>query len=207
MNFTILRAGHMIGPFEQAEIEEMITRDEIALTDLAQLGDVPMWVPLRQLLDRQRRTKSDLDVVRAWAARFWTSLLVRPLPVGLKCLAAGGVLLLVAHWPFLLFGPPFVAALFAGAVLVNERKFAPGLALCAGAVFLPALLLTLLHREPSAGSPEPENTSLPAPVIQSVTRPPAASAPTATPPPESFGGLALPRPVRPTPPPKPAPPM
>ncbi len=200
MDITIFKNGRMIGPMTINEIAECLRRGEIAENDLAQRGDQPLWVPLRLLLDLDpsaplwRRARRE---ALAFWQRFWFCFNAHPFPSGLCSLALAGVLLVLVQWPFLLFGPPLVGAVFAGAILINQRRFGAGIALVLGAVVVPVGMISLLHHPPP---PAPLPEVVLAPDIQRVipTPPPATPIPLQT-----FGGLALPQPARPSPTPAP----
>ena len=208
MDIIIFKAGRMIGPLNRESVVGMIARGEVSENDLAQCGGVEVWVPLRRMFPPKTaptKLERGLEIARASGLKFWTALHFNPLRVGLASLLAGCVLIVFPRWTFVFFIPALVSAVFAGAILLTRRHFASGASLSVGSLVLPAIFLLagredsgIAHRLPLLPSPSIESV-IPAP------KPPAFPAkPT---PPASFSGLALPQPVRPSPTPRPVPPI
>ena len=197
----------MTGPLDEASVAGMLSRGEVSENDLAQRDGVEVWVPLRRLIPpKTEPTRRDraLEFAREWSVRFWNALHLDPLRAGLASLLAGCLLIIFPRWTFLLFVPALAAAVFAGAILMTRRQFASGAILSAGALILPALFLLAGRDAKSARLFGP----LPEPSIESVVPAPKPPAFPAKPTPRiSHGGLALPRPVLPTPTPRPVPPI
>ncbi len=197
----------MTGPLDEERILGMLSRGEVSENDLAQRDGLDVWVPLRRLIPpKTEPTRLDraLEFAREWSVRFWNALHLDPLRAGLASLLAGCLLIIFPSWTFMLFVPALAAAVFAGAILMTRRHFASGAMLSASALVFPALFLLAGRDAKSARL----FAALPAPLIESVVPAKKPSAFPAKPTPcISHSGLALPRPVLPTPTPRAVPPI
>ena len=206
MDIIIFKAGRMIGPLDRESVAGMLARREVSENDLAQRDGVEVWVPLRRLFPppaKPTRVELVRDFARDGALKFWTALHFNPMRVGLASLLAGCLLITFPRWTFLLFVPTLVAAVFAGAILLTRRRFVSGALLSVSALFLPGLFLLAGRDDTNPGSPF---QLLGSPLIESVV-PPKPSPPVKPTPRPSLNGVALPERVRPTPTPRPVPPI
>ena len=198
----------MIGPLSLEVVADMLARGEIFENDLAQREGIDVWIPLSQLFPAApppTRLECAIQISREAGLKFWTALHINPLRTGLASLLAGCVLIIFPRWTILLFVPALAAAVFAGAILMTRRQFITGALLSASGVILPALFLL-------AGSEDPRFTGklphLPSPFIEPVIPTPARAAfPPKPTPLARHAGIALPQPVKPTPTPRPVPPI
>ena len=210
MQITIFKAGKMIGPLDQEELAALLVLGEVCENDLAQRDGVEVWIPLHRLFPRPKpptRAERWLAMARKWAMAFWAALNFNPLRIGLACLLAGCVLMIFPRWTLLLFVPLLVGAVFAGALLLTRSRYFSGAALSLAAVVLPLLFLIAGNQnDGGAVSRMAEAFALPHPSIEAIIHPPKPPPSPAKPTPlQSFGGVAFPQPVKPTPTPKPVP--
>ena len=198
----------MIGPLAREVVADMLARGEIFEDDLAQRDGIDVWIPLSRLFPPPpppTRLERASQIARESGLKFWTALHINPLRTGLASLLAGCALIIFPRWTFLLFVPALAAAVFAGAILLTRRQFIAGAFLSASGVILPALFLL-------AGSDDPRFAGrlshLPSPFIDPVIATPApAIFPPKPTPLAHHAGIALPQPVKPTPTPRPVPPI
>ncbi len=206
MEITIFKHGRTIGPHDRESVAEMLARGDVSMSDWARSEGVDDWAPLSRFFpasSKATRFETALQVGREWPRKGWAAIHLDPLRVGAACLLGGCALVILGKWTFAFFVPAFVAAVFAGATLLTRRQFLSGTLLSLGAVVLPAAFLM-------AGSDHPNIRRsiefFESPFIESVI--PAKPAGPAKPTPQArYLGLALPQPVRPTPMPKPVPPI
>src|SRR5712671_400837 len=134
----------MIGPLDQAGVADLIARGEVSEGDLAQHDGLEVWMPVRRLMPRKiEPTPLDRALERAsdLGLRFWTALHFNPLRIGVACMLGGCALIILGDWTFILFVPAFVAAVFAGAILLTRRRFVTGAVLSVIALVLPGVFL------------------------------------------------------------------
>ncbi len=206
MDIIIFKAGRMIGPLDRESVIGMLARGEVSEHDLAQRDGDEVWIPLRRMFPPPSKATPfgrATGFFQGAAQRFWNALHADPMRVGLASLLLGCLLIIFPRWTFLLFVPALAAAVFAGSLLLTRRRIISGILLCVGALVLPAVFLLAGRDEARPGG---SFQLFGSPSIEAIVPPKPAVAAKTTPRP-TLQGVALPMPVKPTPAPRPAPPI
>lgn len=175
----VLRRGEILGPFDMAQLRELVAGAMLEYDDFVQQAGSSEWLPLRWLLIPDDAQDLDGALAPTWKTLLkWSWLRLRynldeqSLSAGWVCLglALGGLFL--SRWPMLLWAPWAVLAFFGGIALYRRDRVGPGISLMLASAIIPGALWAYFW---TSVAPVSDRRTAPEPVAAQ----PAANAPSA----------------------------
>lgn len=197
--YFVLRRGEFVGPMTTDELRAAVTAGRVEPTDLAQLGDTPMWRPVASVLATDVRAPEPAEgkatEAASWREVFAVATERLKLDVDRGTLATAAVFIALGlamwalvRWPLALCLPFFVPPVVAGVLALTRGKVGRGAMLLLGVAAVTALC-----------SRFPRKTAAPTPATAVAPAKPAISKPLATPTPSALPVAVLPLPATPPP--------
>jgi hypothetical protein len=165
VDYYVLKQGRQEGPFSTAELMDQMAQGRFKPEDLGHADGARHWTPLRKLItadatetgtvstfdadadDSKPATMVPVDFEKD-AKRFWRGTVggIRelfrryPLEMGITSLVLACTLLLLSYVRIFIVAPAILGALLGGGVAMLRGRVMAGVAVCAAAVFGPALI-------------------------------------------------------------------
>jgi hypothetical protein len=167
VDYYVLKQGRQEGPFSTAELMDQMAQGRFKAEDLGQADGARHWTPLRKLITGDAEEKGSAafaDEGKTEVSASATSVasvdfetdgkrfvreMVRgirelfrqyPLEMAIACLVLACTLLLLSYVRIFIVAPAIFGALLGGGIAMLRGHVMAGLAVCAAAVFAPALI-------------------------------------------------------------------
>ena len=207
-----------LGPFEEQEVLDKVGSGEFSEDDQAMTEGLDTWTPLKSIIVKEpamspfsARVEAYVRVAAGAAKSVRLMYSECPIVTGIVALLSGCVLMILAQWPWLIYGPFFLAAMIASIILFRHQRVVSGILILMftialpltiwGKVFhnLPGIVSDKVAVENAVSAPAPTTAVQPAPVRPALAPiakadapakpidglvPPAGVVETATPPPK-----------------------
>jgi len=141
MNIYIHKNEQQIGPFDESQISEALSRGEISFEDLAWKDGLTEWVRLGDLIEKPQQTPPlPKNPIIQNSSVVQTNVKQGAVIGGWVCFVLGTFTMYLSMWTFFIYGPLLLVAFILSIIAMAQRRILGGISLLLTTLVIPSIL-------------------------------------------------------------------